>query len=91
VIHANKREKALRSHFALLNVFGNLGRLRLNPQYRSPPSAPQCRGKSEGIEKASSLLCHLLVMLVPLALSNAEDDLSDYSGSVAAIRLRWRI
>jgi len=39
----------------------------------------------EGIEKTTSLVCHLLVMPVSDLLKSGEDGFSDYSGSDAVI------
>lgn len=61
VNRAKRREKALRSQFALLNVWGNLGRFRfelsfrLRLQYRSGPSAPVFWFKAKESEKPRHL------------------------------------
>jgi len=83
VNHAKKREKALRSQFALLNVVGTSGDFGSSSSIRvrhADSSGARISGKSERIENAASLVCHLLVTAVPGVNVNSEDVFSDYSG-----------
>jgi hypothetical protein len=64
-------------------LFGGPRRRQLKLHYKSPAHLPFRCGispKSEGIEKAASLVCHLYRCAVPNPISNSEDVFSECPG-----------